>query len=199
VREVLAVWWYALPVRISTIEARTAGAATQSSARLGSLLRATEPTVVAEPTDLSPPVDGAITSVYGWRGTRMHNGIDFAAHRGQDVVAAAPGVVAYAGELEAYGHVVALAHGDGLSTVYAHLDEVLVVTSTGVPRGERIGHVGMTGNAFGPHLHFELRANGEPIDPLPHLGADVFVTPAPPRPSRGFVLRRLARTAIRSR
>jgi murein DD-endopeptidase MepM/ murein hydrolase activator NlpD len=188
-REVLAVWWYAIPFRVSTIEARTAGQAARASATLAAVTRATD-------TDAAPrlaaPVDGAISSRFGLRGSRQHEGVDFAAPFGVPVRTTAAGTVVLAGELEVYGKLVAVAHTGGLATVYGHLDEILVASGARISAGDVIGHVGASGNAFGPHLHFEVRVDGRAVDPLGHLPA-LAVADVPPRPSRAFVARRLAR------
>jgi murein DD-endopeptidase MepM/ murein hydrolase activator NlpD len=188
-REVLAVWWYAIPFRVSTIEARTAGQAARASATLAVVTRATD-------TDAAPrlaaPVDGAISSRFGLRGGRQHEGVDFAAAFGVPVRTTAAGTVVLAGELEVYGKLVAVAHAGGLATVYGHLDEILVASGARVSAGDVIGHVGASGNAFGPHLHFEVRIDGRAVDPLGHLPA-LAAADVPPRPSRAFVARRLAR------
>jgi murein DD-endopeptidase MepM/ murein hydrolase activator NlpD len=188
-REVVAVWWYAVPFRVSTIEARTAAQAARASATLAALTRATD-------TDAAPrltaPVGGAISSRFGLRRSGQHEGVDFAVAVGVPVRTAAAGTVVLAGELAVYGRLVAVAHAGGFATVYGHLDEILVDSGARVSAGHVIGRVGATGNAFGPHLHFEVRIDGRPVDPLAHLPA-LAGAGVPPRPSRAFVARRLAR------
>jgi murein DD-endopeptidase MepM/ murein hydrolase activator NlpD len=170
VREVLAVWWYALPFRLSTIETRRAGRADRASAQLAAALRSQGSTSREAPVSLTAPAPGAVTSYFGWRSTRMHRGMDFAAVMGASVRAAAPGTVVFAGELDVYGKVIAIAHGGGVATVYAHLSSNTVVDEgQSVARGETVARAGATGNAFGPHLHFEVRTDGIAVDPLPWL------------------------------
>jgi murein DD-endopeptidase MepM/ murein hydrolase activator NlpD len=121
------------------------------------------------------PAGGPITSGYGYRihpifGTRLlHAGVDIAAGSGSPVVAADDGSVVYVGAMSGYGNVVVVDHGGGVSTLYAHLSAFSVGSGEGVGRGEQIASVGCTGYCTGPHLHFEVRVNGGPVDPLPYL------------------------------
>jgi murein DD-endopeptidase MepM/ murein hydrolase activator NlpD len=116
------------------------------------------------------PVRGPITSGFGRRWGRMHRGIDIGVPEGTPVRAAAPGTVTFAGWLDGDGNVLVIDHGAGLSTAYLHLSSILV-SSGPVAAGTEIGTSGCTGYCFGPHLHFELRVDGTPIDPLPVLSA----------------------------
>ena len=99
------------------------------------------------------------------RGTLHHDGIDLVADKGTPVLAAAPGTVRETGFTPAYGNYVTIDHEEGYSTLYAHLSEILTEAGAAVETGDRIGTVGASGMATGPCLHFELRLNGEPIDP----------------------------------
>ncbi len=113
------------------------------------------------------PVQGPVSSGFGGRGGRFHEGIDILAPRGTPVRAAEIGLVLYAGDgLRGYGNVVVLDHGDGITTLYGHLDAFRVESGDAVPVGAVIGTVGRTGNATTSHLHFELRVDGEAVDPL---------------------------------
>jgi murein DD-endopeptidase MepM/ murein hydrolase activator NlpD len=118
------------------------------------------------------PASGPITSGFGWRidpifhRRALHTGIDIAAAWGTPVEAAQAGSVLYAGWMTGYGNVVVLDHGAGVSTVYAHLSSYSVRPGQAVARGEVIGRVGSTGWSTGPHLHFEVRQDGQPVDPL---------------------------------
>ncbi|MGS4947535.1 M23 family metallopeptidase [Meridianimarinicoccus sp. RP-17] len=121
------------------------------------------------------PVEGArLSSVFGRRthpvygDTRMHTGVDFAAARGAQVYATAPGRVSFIGRRGGYGRVVEIAHGSETTTLYAHLSAVPDGLSQGdrVAAGDLIGRVGATGTATGPNLHYEVRVNGRPTDPL---------------------------------
>ncbi len=96
---------------------------------------------------------------------REHEGIDFPAPFGTPVLSAADGTVKEAGYTMDKGNYVILEHEDGYSTVYAHMDEILTEVGKTVERGEQIGTVGSSGRSTGPHLHFELRIDGEPVDP----------------------------------
>ncbi|SFL45897.1 murein hydrolase activator EnvC family protein [Pelosinus propionicus] len=122
------------------------------------------------PTDVTE-----ITSPYGWRthpifGTsRYHSGIDIGADYGDSVRAADSGVVIYADWMGGYGKAVIIEHGNGISTLYGHNSELLVVEGQRVRKGEVISRVGSTGYSTGPHLHFEVRENGSPTSPMDYL------------------------------
>ena len=121
------------------------------------------------------PTIGEVTSNFGWRvhpilGTeRFHAGIDFGADYGSLIYASARGRVIYADWYGGYGNSVIIDHGNGMTTLYAHCSELYVKDGDVVERGQPIAAVGSTGFSTGPHLHFELRANGEPIDPAAYL------------------------------
>jgi murein DD-endopeptidase MepM/ murein hydrolase activator NlpD len=114
------------------------------------------------------PVNGVLTSGFGWRWGRMHEGIDIAAPTGTPIRAAAAGAVIYAGYMGGYGNIVIIDHGSGLSTAYAH-QSAIYVGGGSVSQGTVIGAVGSTGNSTGPHLHFEVRVNGSAVDPMGYL------------------------------
>ncbi len=121
------------------------------------------------PIALAPPVAGGATDGFGPRGDRFHSGIDIPAPTGAPVVAAAPGRVAYAGFLAGgWGLLVSIDHG-AARTLYAHLSRVDVRVGEVVQAGRQVGLVGATGDATGPHLHFEVRVRGAAVDPLPAL------------------------------
>jgi len=116
------------------------------------------------------PVHGEISSRFGRRNGRSHDGIDIRASRGTPIYAAEAGRVIHAGRgLGDYGKVVIVKHVGRYSTVYAHEDSLRVSKGEFVEKGDVIGTVGTTGNASGPHLHFEVRRNREPDDPLSYL------------------------------
>ena len=115
------------------------------------------------------PVVGPVTSPFGMRWGRMHDGIDIAASSGTPIHAAASGTVIYAGWMEGYGNLVVIDHGNGLSTAYGHQSSIAVGNGQAVAQGQTIGYVGTTGHSTGPHLHFEVRVNGAPVDPLGYL------------------------------
>jgi len=118
---------------------------------------------------LAWPVSGRISSGYGWRGGRMHYGLDIAAPQGSTVVAAAPGRVVSAAWNGGYGRMVLLEHDRNLRTLYAHCSNLFVKPGQQVWRGQAIASVGATGNATGPHLHFEVHVGGRPQNPLRFL------------------------------
>jgi murein DD-endopeptidase MepM/ murein hydrolase activator NlpD len=118
------------------------------------------------------PASGPLTSGYGWRthpifGTkRFHAGIDIGAPTGAPVSAAATGTVVHASAKGGYGNAVIVDHGGGVATLYGHLSSVSTSHGATVARGETIGGVGCSGYCTGPHLHFEVRVNGDPQDPM---------------------------------
>ena len=122
-----------------------------------------------------PVASRRISSRFGRRnlsvlGNTFHTGLDLAAPLGTPVVAAGDGVVTRAGPSgRVYGNAIFLDHGDGSSTRYAHLSQVLIAPGARVRRGDLIGRVGSTGASTGPHLHFELRFDGRTVDPLGYL------------------------------
>ncbi|GBO55290.1 peptidase M23B [Pseudanabaena sp. lw0831] len=121
------------------------------------------------------PTIGPVTSNFGWRthpilGTeRFHSGIDFGADYGSLIYASEQGRVIYADWYGGYGNAVIIDHGNGMTTLYGHCSELYVRDGDVVVKGQPISAVGSTGFSTGPHLHFELRANGEPIDPAAYL------------------------------
>ena len=100
---------------------------------------------------------------------RLHTGIDIGAPYGAPVWAADNGTVTYAGVMSGYGNVIVVDHGGGLATTYNHLSAFAVGTGQAVGRGQQVGNVGCSGYCTGPHLHFEVRINGTPVDPMPYL------------------------------
>jgi murein DD-endopeptidase MepM/ murein hydrolase activator NlpD len=115
------------------------------------------------------PCDGVVVSGFGMRWGRMHEGIDIGCAYGTPNRAAAAGTVIYSGWLGGYGNLVVVDHGNGLSTAYAHASSLLVGVGQSVAQGETVSLVGSTGNSSGPHLHFEVRVNGDAVDPLYYL------------------------------
>ncbi|GAB4296424.1 MAG: hypothetical protein Kow0090_11500 [Myxococcota bacterium] len=115
------------------------------------------------------PIKGVLYAKFGARKGRHHDGIDISAPKGTVIRAAADGKVLFSGEHRGYGNIIIIGHSDDFVTVYAHNDQNLVSTGDKVQRGEKIGLVGETGRATGPHLHFELRKGTKPIDPLKYL------------------------------
>jgi len=115
------------------------------------------------------PINTRITSYYGMRWGRMHEGIDFAAPMGTSIKSVSSGRVVYSGWATGYGYCVIIEHQKGLRTLYAHNSKLLVRVGEMVGRGEIISKSGNTGNSTGPHLHFEVQVNGRPANPLNYL------------------------------
>lgn len=122
-----------------------------------------------EPVEFLNPTDGVLTSAFGERWGRTHKGIDIGATAGTEIYAAFDGVVKYAGVLDGYGNYIEISHKDGFETAYAHCDSLLAKTGDAVLKGQLIAYVGSTGNSTGPHLHFEIRCDGEVKDPLEYV------------------------------
>ncbi|HHZ13553.1 MAG: peptidoglycan DD-metalloendopeptidase family protein [Caldicoprobacterales bacterium] len=118
---------------------------------------------------MSWPTRGRITSRFGRRWGRMHKGLDIANDRGTPIYAARSGTVCYSGYNGGYGNLVRIDHGSGIETYYAHLSSRSVKKGQKVKKGQLIGYMGNTGNSTGPHLHFEVRINGTPKNPLNYL------------------------------
>jgi murein DD-endopeptidase MepM/ murein hydrolase activator NlpD len=118
---------------------------------------------------LSWPVSGSVTSGFGYRWGRMHEGVDIAVGQGTAVQAAGAGTVIYAGLLGGYGNLAVVDHGNGLSTAYAHNSSLVSAVGQSVAAGEVIAYSGSTGHSTGPHVHFEVRLNGDAVDPLGYL------------------------------
>ena len=115
------------------------------------------------------PVNGPVVSGFGMRWGRMHEGIDIGVGYGTPIHAAASGTVVFSGWMDGYGNFVIIDHGGGMATAYGHQSAIAVGGGQSVSQGQVIGYVGCTGHCFGPHLHFEVRINGSPVDPLGYL------------------------------
>jgi murein DD-endopeptidase MepM/ murein hydrolase activator NlpD len=152
----------------------------QVSAQLGAQIRAAQARAAASGPSYSNgsgvsaqglvwPVQGPVTSPFGMRWGRMHEGIDIGVPYGTPIHAAASGTVIYAGWMSGYGNLTVIDHGHGLATAYGHQSALAAGVGQTVAQGDTIGYVGCTGHCFGPHLHFEVRVNGQPVDPLGYL------------------------------
>ena len=133
------------------------------------------PTNAGAPGSFSWPASGPITDPFGMRmhpithQWKMHTGMDIGAPMGSTIVAAAGGRIIYAGWEGGYGNTIIIDHGGQTSTLYGHCSQLFVSEGQDVQRGQAIGAVGSTGESTGPHLHFEIRINGVPVDPAPRL------------------------------
>jgi murein DD-endopeptidase MepM/ murein hydrolase activator NlpD len=115
------------------------------------------------------PLNGPVTSGYGYRWGRMHTGLDIDGYTGQGIVASKSGRVILASSYSGYGNTVIIDHGGGISTLYGHMSAFAVSRGQSVAQGQRVGSVGCTGSCTGDHLHFEVRVNGRPVNPLGYL------------------------------
>ncbi len=142
----------------------------QGEVRLGGL-EAYQQSQLQAPASFLFPVQGQVSSSYGWRQDpfdqeeRFHHGLDIAVPAGALVRAAAPGRVIFSDSQQGYGQMVILAHQDGYQTYYAHNVENLVAVGDHIRRGQPIARVGQSGRVTGPHLHFEIRRDGSTLDP----------------------------------
>ena len=159
----------ALEAKIQAAEAAAAAARAQAPPSSGS-----SGTGHPSSSGLIWPVNGPIASPFGSRclpngDCSSHPGIDIAVPAGTPIHAAAAGSVIYAGWMSGYGNLTVIDHGNGLATAYGHQSSIAVSLGQSVSQGQVIGYVGCTGYCFGPHLHFEVRVNGVPVDPLGYL------------------------------
>ena len=115
------------------------------------------------------PLSGPITSPFGQRWGTLHPGIDIGVPTGTPIHAAAAGTVIYCGVMSGYGNLVVIDHHNGLATAYGHQSRIAAACGQNVEQGQVIGYTGCTGFCTGPHLHFEVRVNGSPVDPLGYL------------------------------
>ena len=115
------------------------------------------------------PVNGPVTSPFGMRWGKLHPGIDIGVPTGTPIHAAASGTVVIAGWVSGYGNYTCIDHGGGMATCYGHQETIYVSVGERVTQGQVIGLVDCTGYCFGPHLHFEVRINGTPVDPMGYL------------------------------
>jgi murein DD-endopeptidase MepM/ murein hydrolase activator NlpD len=165
--------------RADTLEAAAIG-------RTATLSRTPAPAAPAAPTQphagappapgqLVTPVVGPLTSSFGprihpiTRRAQHHSGVDFGAPSGTPIQSAAAGTVTFAGERGSYGNLVIVDHGGGVETRYAHQRDIAVRAGQRVEAGQLLGTVGSTGRSTGPHLHFEVRRDGQAVNPLPWL------------------------------
>ena len=121
------------------------------------------------------PVHGWVTSGFGFRTnpftglTQMHEGLDIANRIGTPVIAPSDGIVSDTGKDSAYGNFIVISHGFGINSRFLHLSKILVRPGQRVKRGDKVAEVGTTGKSTGPHLHYEVRVNGIPVNPLRYI------------------------------
>lgn len=121
------------------------------------------------------PTKGKLTSPFGWRSSpttgasTFHKGIDIGKNNGEPIIAPADGTVTFAGRQSGYGNCIELRHANGITTFYAHMRNSTVKLGQKVKRSDVIGYVGNTGRSTGPHLHYEVRIDGVPVDPLKYI------------------------------
>jgi murein DD-endopeptidase MepM/ murein hydrolase activator NlpD len=154
---------------IDSLQASSASLAAQIRAEQQQAQSSSAPAVTRSSAGLIWPVQGPITSPFGMRWGRLHPGIDIGVPSGTPIHAAASGKVIYCGWETGYGNLVVLDNGGDLATAYAHQSAIAVTCGESVSQGEVIGYSGCTGECTGPHLHFEVRINGTPVDPLGYL------------------------------
>lgn len=130
------------------------------------------------------PTDGEISSPFGVRDGKMHEGIDIANDEGTPIEAAKKGRVYYADWCTGYGLTVMIDHGDGTESIYGHLARLAVQEGQTVANGEKIGYMGSTGRSTGPHLHFEVRQADKPVNPLTLLPQEAAVLSKTPKDAR---------------
>ncbi len=153
----------AIQASSAAIEAKIQAA--QNGSSTGSTTTAATPSAAG----LIWPVSGPITSPFGMRWGTLHPGIDIGVPTGTPIHAAAAGTVIYCGWMEGYGNLVVIDHHDGIATAYAHQSQITASCGENVEQNQVIGYSGCTGYCTGPHVHFEVRVNGTPVDPLGYL------------------------------
>ena len=173
-----------MPIAVSTRGEAPDAMSLRANELLGELDELNLYRIAAEKLPFSIPVNGSYrnTSGFGYRsdpfngGRRLHAGVDFAAARGTDIVAGGDGTVVFAGRQSGYGLMVEIDHGFGITTRYAHMTRLHVDEGERVSRGAHIGDMGCTGRCTGTHLHYEVRRNGDPVNPMTFItaGRDVF-------------------------
>lgn len=158
-----------------------AGPATLRALRTRRLSAApSTPTAPSGPVSFLRPVAGSIGDGFGWVGGRRHTGLDFPAAAGTPIGAAGRGTVGFAGwNSGGYGNLVVVRHRLGFETWYAHMSRIAAVAGQSVAGGSVLGWVGSTGRSTGPHVHFEVRLFGTPIDPVSRLLTAVSAAPGP--------------------
>ncbi len=162
-------------LRDALLDSRLAGLTAEAHRQLSSLAdlldHFTEREVLLKSTPSIAPARGLLTSGFGSRedpftgSLSAHSGLDIANVAGTEIVAPADGIVLFAGEKGEYGNCVIIDHGRDITTLYGHMQRYIVKTGDKVSRGQHVGNMGNTGRSTGPHLHYEVRLNGVPVNP----------------------------------
>jgi len=154
---------------LESASAQLAAKLRASSAQAASVATGSSSSEPVSSSGLAWPLSGPITSPFGMRWGTLHPGIDIGVPTGTPIQAAGNGTVIWCGWMSGYGNLVMIDHHNGLATLYGHQSRIAVSCNQQVTQGETIGYVGCTGFCTGPHLHFEVRLNGNPVDPLGYL------------------------------
>lgn len=166
------------PMQFTTSNGEPDPDSERANAILASMDRINLYRLAADKLPLAMPVRSGyrMSSGFGQRWGRLHAGTDFAGPVGTPLYSTADGVVVYAGWLSSYGRLIRIRHDFGIETRYAHLNTIDVKVGQRVSRGERIGAMGNSGRSTGPHLHYEVRVNGNPVNPMTYIraGQNVF-------------------------
>jgi murein DD-endopeptidase MepM/ murein hydrolase activator NlpD len=186
----LAVFAFAAPAQAQNTNPFGSNAPAADSQELRALFASWRQTemqnagVMAIPS-LKPVANYTLTSSFGsrsdpFRGSRrMHNGLDMAGPIGTPIYATADGIVGRAEWFGGYGRYVEVNHGGGMQTRYGHMSEILVQSGARVTRGQMIGRMGSTGRSTGSHLHYEVRIDGRPVNPVPFLSSGEYLASLP--------------------
>ncbi len=168
---VIAIWlsWVLLEVPWSIVLATTAPSTIVAKGSLSVSVPQSVSDEITEEISFVEPAIGVLTSPYGQRWGKTHEGIDIGGEIGTDILAADSGTVLLSRWVDGYGNYIELEHKNGYKTIYGHCDSLLVDEGDIVSRGQKIATMGNTGNSTGPHLHFEVILNGEPQNPLDYV------------------------------
>jgi murein DD-endopeptidase MepM/ murein hydrolase activator NlpD len=154
---------------LESASAQLAAKLRASSAQAGSVAAGGSTSEPPSSSGFAWPLSGPITSPFGMRWGTLHPGIDIGVPTGTPIHAAGNGTVVWCGWMSGYGNLVMIDHHNGLATLYGHQSRIAASCNEQVSQGQTIGYVGCTGFCTGPHLHFEVRLNGNPVDPLGYL------------------------------
>jgi murein DD-endopeptidase MepM/ murein hydrolase activator NlpD len=154
---------------LESASAQLAAKLRASSAQAGSVATGGSTSEPVSSSGFAWPVSGPITSPFGMRWGTLHPGIDIGVPTGTAIHAAGSGTVIWCGWMSGYGNLVMIDHHNGLATLYGHQSRIAIGCNEQVTQGQTIGYVGCTGFCTGPHLHFEVRLDGNPVDPLGYL------------------------------